>query len=245
MFVHTITWCEPDLCWPIKRPWLKSEWHPAHTTGREGTTNESHSIMCKETGLHIPLEFNKPISNKPISYFKYRVPTPDEIKNDTHITTVHMTSSVKWEPYDDTTNKMEESMRQQVQLQCREIDTIFTQTNPYVSSCPYTLSQLLFYDHEGKISSVHSKGKPYIIKPEQLARRWRTSLECATRTLNKTEQRALRDWSKVQGDRRFRPTQLQLRYPRLNCEIYCDVKFGPCRSLEGNTCLAVYASKFQ
>jgi len=136
-------------------------------------------------------------------------------------------------------------MRQQVQLQCREIDTIFTQTNPYVSSCPYALSQLLSNDYKGKISSVGSKGKSYMIKPEQLARLWRTNLECAARTLNKTEQRALRDWTRVHGYRRFRPTQLQLRYPRGNCEIYCDIKFGPCRSLEGNTCLAVYATRFQ
>ncbi len=63
-----------------------------------------------------------------------------------------------------------------------------------------------------------------LILSEQLARRWRTSLECATRTLNKTEQRALRDWTRVQGDRCFRPTQLQLRYPRINCVMYCDVK---------------------
>jgi len=141
--------------------------------------------------------------------------------------------------------KMEENMRQQVQLQCREIDTIFTQTNPYVSSYPYALSQLLSNDHKGKISNVQSKGKSYMIKPEQLARRWRTSLECAPRTLNKTEQRALRDWTRVHGDGRFRPTQVQLRYPRVNCEIYCDIKFGPCRSLEGNTCLPVYATRFQ
>ena len=172
-----------------------------------------------DAGLYIPLEFNKPIS-----YFKCRVPTLDEAKDKTHHTTVHMTSSVKWEPYDDTTNKMEESMRQQVQLQCREIDTIFTQTNPYVLSCPYALSQIISNDHKGKISSVRSKGKSYMIKPEQLARRWRTSLECAARTLNKTEKRALRDWTRVHGDRRFRTTQLQLRYPRVNCDIYCDIK---------------------
>jgi len=27
--------------------------------------------------------------------------------------------------------------------------------------------------------------------------------------------------------------------------MYCDIKYGPCKSLEGNTCLAVYATKFQ
>jgi len=122
---------------------------PLIRLGVNDRTNESHSIICMDTGMHIPLELNKPIS-----YFKCRVPTLDEAKDKTHHTTVHMMSSVKWEPYDDTINKMEESMRQQVQLQCREIDTIFTQTNPYVSSCPYALSQLLSYDHKGKISSV-------------------------------------------------------------------------------------------
>ena len=61
---------------------------PLIRLGAKERTNESHSIMCKETGLHIPLEFNKPVS-----YFKCRVPTPDEVKDDTHITTVHMTSS--------------------------------------------------------------------------------------------------------------------------------------------------------
>ena len=39
--------------------------------------------------------------------------------------------------------------------------------------------------------------------------------------------------------------QLQLEYPRLRCEMFCDVKFGPCRSLEGHTCVAVYATSFQ
>ena len=194
--------------------------------------------LCNDTGLHIPLCFNKPIS-----YFKCRVPTVDEIEND-HNLTIHMTSSVKWEPYDETTNQIEENIRRQVLSSEREIDSLITYPNPYVSSCPIALSQIISH-FEQKVCGVKTSGKSYLIKPEQLARRWRTSLECATRTLKKTEQRALRDWTRVQGDRRFRPTQLQLRYPRINCIMYCDVKYGPCRSLEGNTCLVVYATKFQ
>ena len=42
----------------------------------EERTSESHSIMCNDTGLHTPLCFDKPIS-----YFKCRVPTPDEVEN--------------------------------------------------------------------------------------------------------------------------------------------------------------------
>jgi len=121
-------------------------------------TNESHSIMCKETGLHVPLEFDKPIS-----YFKCRVPTPDEVES-THNTTVYMTSSVMWEPYDENTNQIEENIRQQILLKRREIDTLITYPNPYVSSCPFALSQLLS-DMKGKISSVRTDGKSYIIKP--------------------------------------------------------------------------------
>ena len=206
----------------------------------EERTNESHSIMCTDTGLHIPLEFNKPIS-----YFKCRVPTLDEVNDETQNTTVHMTSSIEWEPYDDRSKMMEENMRRHVQSQSREIYTLFSRSNPYISSCPYALSQLLSMEQKGQVSSVLTKGKSYIIKPEQLARRWRTSLECATRTIEKTEQRALRNWRTVRGDRRFRPTQMQLKYPRLNCEVFCDIKFGPCKSLEGNTCLAVFATNFQ
>ena len=167
----------------------------------------------------------------------------DEIENNQNLT-IHMTSSVKWEPYNETTYQIEENIRRQVLSSEREIDSLITYPNPYVSSCPIALSQIISH-FEQKVCSVKTSGKSYLIKPEQLARRWRTSLECATRTLNKTEQRTLRDWTRVQGDRRFRPTQLQLRYPRINCVMYCDVKYGPCKSLEGNTCVTVYATKFQ
>jgi len=72
----------------------------------EERTNESHSIMCTDTGLHIPLEFNKPIS-----YFKCRAPTLDEVNDETQNTTAHTTSSVEWEPYDDKSYRIEENMR--------------------------------------------------------------------------------------------------------------------------------------
>ena len=211
---------------------------PLIRLSKDERTIQSHSIMCNDTGLHIPLLFDKPIS-----YFKCRVPMIDEIENNQSLTT-HMTSSVKWEPYDETTNQIEENIRRNINSNEREIDSLTTYSNPYISSCPLGLSQIISHFEE-KVCGVKTSGKSYLIKPEQLARRWRTSLECATRTLKKTEQRALRDWTRVQGDRRFRPTQLQLRYPRINCVMYCDVKYGPCRSLEGNTCLVVYATKFQ
>ncbi len=41
------------------------------------------------------------------SFFKCRAPMPDEIESGQN-TTVHMTSSITWEPYDENTNQMEE-----------------------------------------------------------------------------------------------------------------------------------------
>ena len=43
---------------------------------------------------------------------------------------------------------------------------------------------------------------------------------------------------------RFRPTQLQLEYPRLRTDVHVDVKKGPCRSIDGNTNVVVYAPPF-
>ena len=57
-------------------------------------TNESHSVMYNDIGLHTPLCFDKPIS-----YFRCRVPTVDEIENNQNLT-IHMTSSVIWFPFD-------------------------------------------------------------------------------------------------------------------------------------------------
>jgi len=88
-------------------------------------TNKSHSIMWNDTKLHIPLCFDKPIS-----YFKCRVPTPDEIENDQNCT-VHMTSSVKWKPYDENTNQIEENIRRKILSNEREIDTLTTYPNPF------------------------------------------------------------------------------------------------------------------
>src|SRR5210317_1377168 len=61
---------------------------------------------------------------------------------------------------------------------------------------------------------------------------------------NSTTQRAVCDWTNVSGSRCFRPTQLQLEYPRLRTDVHVDVKKGSCRSLDGNTHVVVYATPF-
>ena len=59
---------------------------------------------------------------------------------------------------------------------------------------------------------------------------WKT----AHRTLERTTQRAVRDFTDGRGMRRLKPTAYQLKYPRLRTELYTDTYYGPCVSLEGN-----------
>ncbi|CAJ1957701.1 unnamed protein product [Cylindrotheca closterium] len=170
---------------------------------------------------------------------------------------IWMTADIPWQPDDPDSRRQEEALRQQIdadyQAPYHQLAS-FTRLDSTLptAACLDRLPQVLG-DSNNVVCGVHSltirsmktSGKSYLIKPDQLARRWRTSIECARRTLEKTTQRAVRDWSVVQGSCRFRPVQYQLEYPRLKTNVYVDVKFGPCKSAEGNTCVAVYATPVQ
>ena len=216
----------------------------------EQRNREAHAILTK--GLRIPLLFDKPIS-----YFTCRRPTEEEVSDVMEFEPYWLTSDMPWQPYDPDSRRQEEALRQQIdadyQAPYHQLAsfTRLDSTLPTVA-CLDRLPQALG-DRNNVVCGVHSlnirsmktSGKSYLIKPDQLARRWRISIECARRTLEKTTQRAVRDWSVVQGSRRFRPVQYQLEYPRLKTNVYVDVKFGPCKSAEGNTCVAVYATPVQ
>ena len=208
----------------------------------------SHSILDPNSELHIPLSYNKPIS-----YFTCRRPTPEEASDDINNIHVDMTSPIPWKPYDPQSRIDEENLRRLVQGDNSAYRFQSLRSNPVTANATHlatltslhSLTKVLGDNVQATLAGVKTSGKSSIVKADQLARRWRISIECARRTLEKTTQRAVRDWSRVTGSRRFRPVQFQLAYPRLRCEVYADVKFGPCKSLEGNICLAVYATKVQ
>ncbi|CAJ1928380.1 unnamed protein product [Cylindrotheca closterium] len=212
---------------------------PLQRLKREDRNQYSHSIVDENSGLHIPMDFLKPIS-----FFACRKPALSEL--DEYVS-VEMTSSVPWEPYDPESSRIEQNLRREYQgdIATQRIYSVERSDPNYRSICPLTLPIALGDRVEATINGVKTDGKSYLVKPEQLARRWRISLECARRTLKKTTQRALRDWTKVEGSRRFRPTQFQLEYPRLRADIWADVKQGPCVSAEGNKYIAVYAAACQ
>ena len=201
----------------------------------------SHSILAPQSDLHIPLLFEKPIS-----FFHCRKPTYDECSTEDNF--VQMTSSVPWEPYDEDSHNAEETLRQQYigDTAYRWLNSLSSVPDPrYRSLDNEVLATILGDKVQATLAAVQTSGKNSLIKPDQLARRWRCSIECARRTLAKTTQRAVRDWTNVTGSRRFRPTQFQLEYPRIRCDVHVDVKKGPCKSVDGNTYVAVYATSFQ
>ncbi|CAJ1966539.1 unnamed protein product [Cylindrotheca closterium] len=216
----------------------------------EQRNREAHAILT--SGIRILLLFDKPIS-----YFTCRQPTNEEVSDIMEFQPVWMTADIPWQPYDPDSRRQEEALQQQIdadyQAPYHQLAS-FTRLDSTLltAACLDRLPQVLG-DSNNAVCGIHSltirsmktSGKSYLIKPDQLARRWRTSIECARRTLEKTAQRAIRDWLVVQGSRRFRPVQYQLEYPRLKTNVYVDVKFGPCKSAEGNTCVAVYATPVQ
>jgi hypothetical protein len=96
-----------------------------------------------------------------------------------------------------------------------------------------------------KISgTTTTKTRSGFVSPEALAKRWGIGLEAAKKTVEVTTQRAVRDLESATGTRRLKPYAAQLRYKRLDTEMFSDIFYGPCRSLEGNKFAVVYATRF-
>ena len=94
------------------------------------------------------------------------------------------------------------------------------------------------------ISAVQTKARKGTVSPETLAKRWNIGIETARKTIEKTTQLAVRDFTNVTGSRRLKPIHHQLKYRRLDVEMYCDILEGRSVSLLGNRYAAVYCTPF-
>jgi len=185
-----------------------------------------HSIIDPESKLHIPLHYDKPIS-----YFHCRKPTTTEIQDNLNNIHVYMTSELEWNPYDEVAAKDETLLREQLHRE-----------HNYFVGNDFS-SQLVLGDRVmGALKMINRKGN---VTAEQLARQWRCGLETAKKTIERTTQRAVQDFTDVRGMRRLKPTVYQLKYKRLRAELYTDSYYGPCVSLDGNKYCQIYASVHQ
>ena len=205
----------------------------------------SHCILLPDSDLRIPLSFSKPIS-----YFVTRKPTQSEVFDSLNHNHVELTSSLEWSPYDHTSTTDESQLRERVERHAYSLTT-FPLPVSELAQITSALDPLSLFAGLGDnyasstVSEVSTSGRSSLVTPTQLARRWRCSIDVAKRTLETTTQRAMHDYTNLVGGRRIRPTQYQLRYPRLSRELYCDIWHGPCTSLEGNKFAVVYAASCQ
>lgn len=231
-----------------------------HETQRKAT---DHCIYDPATNVRIPMKYLKPIS-----YFEVRKPTQKEALDDTNHVHVILTSPLEWNPYDTQIARNEVVLRERMEREyhslrqvhlshfvpsnssfpspeLRSISVAYDEYSFYVALGDSILHQHAASDLSRSMSQMTSSSRRYEVTPEKLAMRWRCSVEVARRTLETTTQRAVHDFTNIIGGRKLRATQYQLKYPRLSRELYCDVWYGPCKSLEGNTCAVVYAASCQ
>ena len=87
------------------------------------------------------------------------------------------------------------------------------------------------------------KRRKGFVNYKELASRWKIGEEAAQRTVERTTQLAVRDYTSGIKGRRLKPYTLQLRYPRLNTTLYTDVLVGKCTSLLGNKYATVFCDE--
>ena len=226
----------------------------------------SHSILTNppHPELHIPM-----LLQGTTSYFPVRKPTFEEVQTDRDCIHVHMTSDQAWDPYDKSVDQAEVSIRatldqtprergrfvsslitlseEQLEVQSLEahsasmVAALRSQPILPVQLEPDQLAETFKTIAAASTLPLTKKGK---ILPEDLARRWNIGIETAKKTLERTTQLAIRDFSKTAGGRRLKPYAYQLKYPRLNVEMYTDTLVGRCKSLMGNNYAQVYVTPF-
>lgn len=209
----------------------------------------SHSIVFQEPPLHIPLKLAGTVS-----YFQTRRPTQAELDTNRDCVHVNVTSDSYWDPLDRSNTDAEDALRVSLSSELRlggqrligacESHRSIAAVSSARASAAYDLDSYAVALQERSISALTSKNRKSCVTPEMLSKRWNIGLETAKRTLQKTTQRAVRDLVNVSGTRRLKPYAYQLRYPRLNTEMYVDVLIGTCVSLSGNKYAAVYCTPF-
>lgn len=99
----------------------------------------------------------------------------------------------------------------------------------------------LYFNFQVAVAVSKRKGT---VTPTELAKRWFIGVESARRTIERTTQRAVRDFAFTSGTRRLKHTAYQLKYKHLRASAYTDTMFSKVKSLRQNTCAQVYVTSF-
>ena len=241
---------------------------------QEQRTKYSHSILAKDKlyseDVHIPLNLEGVTS---YFNTRTPTQAEIQDTNNDDCTHVNMTASSTWDPHDVTLSNHEASLREALlndeepRLRGRGVRAAMS---GFSTPASRSLSHCQVRSHRAQISRIRSqqwsptvdvdsyaselervscntvgtkKRKGYV-GPEELAKRWHIGLETARKTLDRTTQLAVRDFTHTMGGRRLKPIHYQLKYRRLRCEMYVDIYHGKCKSLRGNNFATVYCTPF-
>lgn len=203
-----------------------------NTTNLEDIDPSEHSIVITKPSLRIPLKLRGTVS-----YFNTRKPTEREmqaLEEYPQIVMTYMTPS--WDPHDELLSKEEEQLRIEVDGY-NDYDMVARDRN-----LSQVLSDRVIISSISATQSIRRKGT---VKPADLAKRWRISLELATRTIEQTTQKGVRDFVHMSGSRRLRHLTQQLAYRPLNAVCYSDTMFAQVSSLFNKfTCAQIFCTDF-
>jgi hypothetical protein len=208
----------------------------------------THSIVTPD--LIIPLSMDGVHSS-----FTSRIPTDFELANPDMFPHISMTADNIWEPHDSSFHNNEYSIRTSLSTaryapyenrQISEISMHLESISPALDddNLHRNLSNFAILTSEYLCSSYQAvrRGTP---SPLELAQRWFIGLHAAKRTLERTTQRGVRDFTMSQGTRRLRHSTYQLMYRHLRSSVYTDTMFASIKSLQGNKCAQIFTTWFQ
>jgi Reverse transcriptase (RNA-dependent DNA polymerase) len=199
----------------------------------------SHAIVTDL--LQIPLRLKGVFS-----YFETRAATSFEVSNPDQFPQLEMTSSAPaWDPYDSQLSKIEEELRSKIGVEpvVRDRNIWSARRSQQVQSDH--LFDSLFIPYIRWLYTTTSVRRKGTITAEELAKRWRISIQQARRTIDRCTQLAIRDYENSLGERRLRHSNQQLWYRRYNADCYTDTMFAAVPSLyNGYKCAQIYCTDF-
>ena len=95
-----------------------------------------------------------------------------------------------------------------------------------------------------QLASARVVKRKGFVDAAKLAKNWKIGHEVAKKTIDATTQLAVRDFTDSEGGKRIRQSSWVLNFKRINCDVYCDTYYGPCKSLRGNKFCQIFATPF-
>lgn len=197
----------------------------------------THSIIVEN--LHIPLTLSGIASS-----FSTRRPTDQELADPERFPQIVMTSEARWEPQDTEYGRIEDNLRASLDvIRPRNERSISEVTLNAISPSLTMEGTIRKLDQIYSISSVKINKKGHV-DASTLASKWFIGKEVAQRTILKTTQRGVRDFSSTSGTRRLKHMTYQLMYKHLKSSVYTDTLQAKEKSLDQNLYAQIYVTDF-